>query len=645
MKTLIVILLSSFMAFIANALTANINDVTWNYSVTDSKAEINSASLTKSMSITIPTELGGYPVSRVKDDAFRGNSFLTGVTIPPGIIIGDRAFYDCQNLEILKLLDGVTSIDGSDAFRNCTSLKTVTIPSSLTWIRQKAFRNDTNIERVNIGSVESYLNIDFSTGTSNPICGGTNASLYTNDVKIVDLVIPSGMKVVKPNVFNGNSSVRRIFIPASVVSIEGYAFDNCSSEIQVVFANDIEMLNIDFQGYECNAEVEMQSKSGCIFKGWLDSDGSVVSNPLLSSAPVTVRPQWQLEAPIISPSEQTQFLNESQIVSISCLATNSTIYYTTDNSDPKMNGRVYSYPFAIYKSCIVRAIAVNDDFLDSEEATLAFVRQENLSEAANMYGYLMETDAAHPWTVETDVSHDGVSSVRSGSIGNNETTYLQTSVRKAGTVSFWWRAACEEADEEEGVDGYYDYCAFSVDGVIVARIAGHDGEWHYVSHEITSGGKHVLKWEYSKDSIDSYSPDCIWVDQVQWVPADDSGYTLTTPEHVPYVWLKKYGFDGKENDFETAAGALSGKTQGGKATKIWEEFVAGTDPTNETSVLTAKIDMQEGVPVVTWEPNLNTNSIERLYKVYGKETLSSTEEWTYPTNSLHRFFKVTVEMP
>ena len=111
------------------------------------------------------------------------------------------------------------------------------------------------------------------------------------------------------------------------------------------------------------------------------------------------------------------------------------------------------------------------------------------------------------------------------------------------------------------------------------------------------------------------------------------------------MWLTKYGFDGKDVDYESAANALSGKTQGGKATTIWEEFVAGTNPTNETSVLTAKIDIQDGVPVVTWEPNLNTNSIERLYKVYGKETLSSTEEWTYPTNSLHRFFKVTVEMP
>ena len=56
--------------------------------------------------------------------------------------------------------------------------------------------------------------------------------------------------------------------------------------------------------------------------------------------------------------------------------------------------------------------------------------------------------------------------------------------------------------------------------------------------------------------------------------------------------------------------------------------------------------MRDGLPVLTWKPDLNENGTksERLYKVYGKESLSDVE-WVYPTNSLHRFFKVTVEMP
>ena len=60
----------------------------------------------------------------------------------------------------------------------------------------------------------------------------------------------------------------------------------------------------------------------------------------------------------------------------------------------------------------------------------------NGSEAVNLYGHLMETDTSNPWTVVTDVSHYGVSCARSGVIGHGGMTWLQTSMRKASTVSF-----------------------------------------------------------------------------------------------------------------------------------------------------------------------------------------------------------------
>ena len=100
-------------------------------------------------------------------------------------------------------------------------------------------------------------------------------------------------------------------------------------------------------------------------------------------------------------------------------------------------------------------------------------------------------------------------------------------------------------------------------------------------------------------------------------------------------------------DFEAAANAASGKTNWGRPTSVWEEYVAGLVPTNANSQLKAKIEMKDGAPVVTWEPDLNENGTksERLYKVYGREGLGDGSPWQYPTNSLHRFFKVTVEMP
>ena len=141
------------------------------------------------------------------------------------------------------------------------------------------------------------------------------------------------------------------------------------------------------------------------------------------------------------------------------------------------------------------------------------------------------------------------------------------------------------------------------------------------------------------------APDCVWVDQVQWSAADGSGYTLTSPEPVPYSWLRQYNLGVASGDFEAAANAASGKLNCGRPTEVWEEYVAGLDPTNALSVFTAKIEIRGDTPVVTWEPDLNTNGVVRTYKVYGSETLENGGEWQCPTNSLHRFFKVTVEMP
>ena len=94
--------------------------------------------------------------------------------------------------------------------------------------------------------------------------------------------------------------------------------------------------------------------------------------------------------------------------------------------------------------------------------------------------------------------------------------------------------------------------------------------------------------------------------------------------------------------YEAAAHAMAANGHN----KVWECYVAGLDPTNVNSQLRAKIEMRGDTPLVTWEPNLNEDGVVwRLYKVHGSETLESGGVWQYPTNSLHRFFKVTVEMP
>ena len=70
----------------------------------------------------------------------------------------------------------------------------------------------------------------------------------------------------------------------------------------------------------------------------------------------------------------------------------------------------------------------------------------------------------------------------------------------------------------------------------------------------------------------------------------------------------------------------------------------GTDPADTNSVFKANIEVVDGAPVVTWEPELPPEQVAlRAYTIYGKTNLTD-KAWYSPTNEASRFFKVGVEM-
>ena len=80
-----------------------------------------------------------YVVNGIGDDAFNQCSSLTSISIPNSVTsIGDHAFDNCTGLTSVSIGSGLISI-GSYAFRNCTSLTSVTLPNSVRHIKEYAF--------------------------------------------------------------------------------------------------------------------------------------------------------------------------------------------------------------------------------------------------------------------------------------------------------------------------------------------------------------------------------------------------------------------------------------------------------------------------------------------------------------------------
>ena len=105
--------------------------------------------------VTIPSAINGKKVTSIGDWAFEYCTSLTSITIPSSVTsIGESAFEGCTSLTSITIPDSVTSIK-SGTFYDCTSLTSITIPSGVTSIRNDAFSNCTNLRTI-YGEAGSY---------------------------------------------------------------------------------------------------------------------------------------------------------------------------------------------------------------------------------------------------------------------------------------------------------------------------------------------------------------------------------------------------------------------------------------------------------------------------------------------------------
>ena len=172
---------------LAAANTARATD--YNYTTFNNAIIITQYSGSDS-TVALPALINGLPVTTIGDQAFEYCSSLTSVTIPSSVTsIGNNAFAGCFRLSRVTIPTSVTSI-GDNAFADCSTLIRVTIPSSLSSIGNNAFAGCSNLIRV---------------------------------------TIPSSVTTIGSNAFEGCSRLSSVTISPSVTTIGSNAFEGCSS--------------------------------------------------------------------------------------------------------------------------------------------------------------------------------------------------------------------------------------------------------------------------------------------------------------------------------------------------------------------------------------------------------------------------------
>ena len=109
----------------------------YTYTVTAGEAQITKYTGTGGV-VTIPSTLGGAPVTSIGFNAFYNCTGLTSISLPQGVTsIGQNAFFYCQSLTSISIPQRVASI-GVGAFTGCTGLTTITFNSAITTIYDSA---------------------------------------------------------------------------------------------------------------------------------------------------------------------------------------------------------------------------------------------------------------------------------------------------------------------------------------------------------------------------------------------------------------------------------------------------------------------------------------------------------------------------
>ena len=138
-----------------------------------------------------------------------------------------------------------------------------------------------------------------------------------------------------------------------------------------------------------------------------------------------------------------------------------------------------------------------------------------LGMALNNTSLVWTTGGDALFTAQTTTSRSGGSAAQTGKIGNNQSTYLATSVTGPGTLSFYWKVSSEQG---------YDIFSVYLDGEEQYYWSGNT-VW-YKSELTIPAGTHTVKWEYVKDDLTASGQDAGWVDDVVFTPTTACGYWL-----------------------------------------------------------------------------------------------------------------------
>ena len=185
---------------------------------------------------SIKTVVINSGITRIGNNSFYNCSSLTSATIPSSGLtsIGNSAFRSCSSLASINIPDDLTSI-GDYAFEGC-KITSINIPSGVTSIGFQALFNCTSLSNITVDSGNNYYSSENGVLFNKD---KTRIIQYAIAKSGDTYTLPATVTYIYDHAFRNCKNITSFDVPDGVTKIGAYAFSGCSNLASVTIANSV----------------------------------------------------------------------------------------------------------------------------------------------------------------------------------------------------------------------------------------------------------------------------------------------------------------------------------------------------------------------------------------------------------------------
>ena len=187
-------------------------------------------------------------VTKILDGAFQNCTSLETVQLPDSLIyLGSMAFSGCKSLKSITIPEKITELNAY-IFSECTSLETVIIEGPVTDIYAGAFYLCSSLKTCDLPSSVTYMS-DYVFEGCTQLAEKENGLFYVDNwlVGVEDGIfaaeIRNGTIGIAGGIFWSQTTLKTVYIPASIRYIGNYVFEACANLSKVTIENGVSYLS------------------------------------------------------------------------------------------------------------------------------------------------------------------------------------------------------------------------------------------------------------------------------------------------------------------------------------------------------------------------------------------------------------------